>query len=267
MGLFKDVYCTECGDKTKMLFRTHLCDGSYLCSKCTKCVPSYMKSSFNDKYSYEDYHDFKEYVDYSNEKLRPLFHETHEFHNIHIDTENRIFYMGYGINSETLFLRFAGITRFDLVFKAEDYKEGFLGDKVTGKILLELGMNTPYFYREEVLTSNAKAKAKKKLFGSKIEFESPSGMDDFMYYFRRAWEVDMEEAESEYGDYTDVSPELQQAMALFMLDSLNDTNLEDLKNLRNRLIKTFHPDAGEADDAKNAQKINVAYELIVNALE
>ena len=34
MGLFKDVFCTECGEKTKMLTRTHLCDDSYLCSKC-----------------------------------------------------------------------------------------------------------------------------------------------------------------------------------------------------------------------------------------
>lgn len=265
MGLFKDIYCTNCGVKTKMLFRTHLCDGTYLCSKCMTCIPSYMKSSFIDKYSYEDYNTFKEYVDYSNKELRPLFHETHEFHNIHIDTENRIFYMGYGIDSETLFLRFAGITRFDMVFKAEDYKEGIFGDKVTGKILFELGMDTPYFYREEVLTTNAKAKAKKKLFGSKIEFENPSEMDDFMYYFNRAWEIDM--AIMENSDYTEVSPELQQAMALFMLDSLEDTTPEDLKNLRNRLIKTFHPDEGEADDAKNAQKINGAYELIVKALE
>lgn len=267
MGLFKDIYCSNCGEKTKMLFRTQLCDGGYLCSKCTTCVPSYMLSSFNDKYSIEDYHAFKEYVDYSNQKLRPLFHETHNFYTIHIDTENRIFYIGYGVDANTLFLNFASVTRFDLVFKAENYKEGVLGDKVTGKILFELGMAAPYFYHEEVLSNNAKAKAKKKLFGSKIEFDNPSGMDDFIFYFNRAWEADIQEANTESGDYTDVSLELQQAMNLFMLDSMDDTTHEDLKLLRNRLIKTFHPDAGETDNAKHAQKINAAYEILIKAME
>lgn len=127
-------------------------------------------------------------------------------------------------------------------------------------------MSTPYFYHDEVLISNAKAKAKKKLFGSKIEFESPNGMDEFIYYFTRAWEADVEEANAEFGGNTDASLELQQAMALFMIDNLGDTTLEDLKILRNRLIKTFHPDAGETDNAKHAQKINAAYEILSKAL-
>lgn len=267
MGLFKDIYCTECGEKTKMIFRTKLCDGSYLCSKCTSCVPSYMQSSFDDKYSIGDYRAFKEYVDYSNQQLRPLFHETHNFYTVHIDTENRIFYIGYGIDANTIFLNFAHVTRFHLVFQAENFKEGVLGDKVTGKILFELAMDAPYFYYEGVLESNVKTKAKKKLFGNKIEFESPSGMDEFIYYFNRAWEAAVEEANMEDEEYSDSITELQQAMSLFMIDSLDDTTLEELKMQRNRLIKTFHPDGGESDNTKYAQKINAAYKIISKALE
>ena len=93
MGLFKDVFCTECGEKTKMLTRTHLCDDSYLCSKCAAIVPSYMKKTFEGKYTIEEYREFKEYAKSSEEEYGKIFHETHSFHDIHIDTENRLFYM------------------------------------------------------------------------------------------------------------------------------------------------------------------------------
>ncbi len=51
-------------------------------------------------------------------------------------------------------------------------------------------------------------------------------------------------------------------MALFMLDSLDNVTLEEIKGYRNRMIKTFHPDKGSAEDTKYAQKINKAYELL-----
>lgn len=86
MSLFKDVYCADCNEKTNILFRTKLKDKNYLCSKCMKKVPAYMKKSFKKEYTLEDYRDFKDYIDYANQYLRPVFHETHEFHGIHIDT-------------------------------------------------------------------------------------------------------------------------------------------------------------------------------------
>ncbi len=268
MSFFKEIYCTESGKKTHLLTRTKLCDGNYLCSECTSIVPSYMMNSFCEKYTLEDYRDLKEYIKYSNEHLRPIFHGTHCFYSLHIDTENLLFYIGYGIDSDTIFLNFQNVTRFDMIFSAEEYKDGILGTKVNGKIMLELGMDCPYFYHEEVLTKNAKAKAKKSLFGTKIEYDNPDGMDDFMFYFQRSWREALEQAEGDDCDCEDNSvSELQQAMALFMIDSLDEITPESLKSLRNKLIKTFHPDTGAEEDTKHAQKINAAYEIIKNALK
>lgn len=56
-------------------------------------------------------------------------------------------------------------------------------------------------------------------------------------------------------------------MALFMLDDLENITLEKVKMQRNRLIKTFHPDKGSADDTNYAQKINNAYEVLKSYLE
>ncbi|MBP3569624.1 MAG: hypothetical protein J6K04_10715 [Lachnospiraceae bacterium] len=268
MGLFKDVFCAECGDKTKMLSRTGLSDGNYLCSKCMSIVPMYMQKSFIEVYELEDYKDFKKYVEFSNETLRPMFHETHCYENIHIDTENGIFCIDYLINDKTLFLDFEDVTRFDLIFKAEEFKEGMLGDKVVGKVLFELAMDLPAFYYTDVIKNNAKGKAKKKLFGGKIEFENPEGMDEFLYFAQRTWQEALEAKEDQTGGVVESeTSELQRAMALFMIDDLKDISKDELKNLRNRLIKTFHPDAGESDSAKHAQKINDAYEIIKNAIE
>lgn len=267
MSLFKDVYCADCKEKTNILFRTKLKDKNYLCSKCMKKVPSYMKDTFKKEYTFENYKDFKNYIDYANQYLRPIFHETHEFHGIHIDTDNQIFYIGYGVDENTLFLNFANLADFDLVFKAEEFKESIIGSAVKGDIVMGITMTNPFFQHEEILVYGAKAKARKALFGATVKYENPKGMDFFIDAFACAWEEALDKDNEEYCDYDEIvvnatPSELQQAMALFMIDNLDDMTLSSLKLHRNRLMQTFHPDTGSADDTKYAQKINKAYEVL-----
>ncbi len=210
MGLFKDVFCTECGEKTKMLTRTHLRDDSYLCSKCAAIVPSYMKKTFEGKYTIEEYREFKEYAKSSEEEYGEIFHETHSFHGIHIDTENRLFYMEDYSALSRVYLNFYNVQQFDLTFRAEEYKDGLFGNKVKGTIFVELEMDMPYFYYEGVLASDVKAKAKKSAFGNKVTYDNPEGMDDFLHYFGRAWEKDVEDYNryiEEHGDEPDEADE------------------------------------------------------------
>ena len=65
--------------------------------------------------------------------------------------------------------------------------------------------------------------------------------------------------------YLTISDEVQKALALFMFDSVADLTVEALKAQRNKLIKAFHPDQGESDEAY-AKKINAAYELLSDVL-
>lgn len=273
MGLFKEIYCAHCGAKTKLLTRMKLNDGTYLCSRCAKAIPSEMLSTAHKGYDLEDYHALLEYINFSNTHLRPLFHETHSYYTIHIDTEHKILYFGYSIDEETVFYHFHNLDDFTLVFRAEELKEGLLGDKVTGKVLMTVKMAHPYFYYEEILDHSAKAKAKQKLLSSRIEYENPKGMDEFILFFQTAWNASIYEAENaqyqqaDNPNYPAIADDLQQAMTLFMLDSLDNVTLEDIKAHRNRLIKAFHPDKGSAADTAYAQKINNAYEIIKQYLQ
>ena len=268
MGLFKDIYCSHCGTKTSLLTRLKLADGSYLCSQCASKIPDYLKESVSSHYGLQEYRAFLTYIGYSNRTLCPQFHETHSYYSIHIDTENKILYLGYGINDKTVFIHLKNIDDFNLTFRAEEFKEGMLGDKVKGELLMTIKVRFPYFYYEEILDYSAKAPAKKKFLSSSVEYENPHGMDEFLLYFHTAWKAILEEAayarseKTEYSECRASSDELRQAMALFMLDSLTGVTLEDIRAHRNRLIKAFHPDLSSSDDTAYAQKINTAYEVL-----
>lgn len=265
MELFKEINCTVCGKKTKMLSRIKLADGNYVCADCQAHSPHYMYESITGNYTLTDYKKFLEYIEYSSNVLRPIFHETHKYYSLHIDTENNLFYIGNYIDKNTLFLQLCNIIDFDLVFSPEKIKEGLIGDKVQGKVLFKIKMQDPYFYYEEILDYSAKAKAKKTFFGSNIQYENPKGMDDFMLYLRSALMSCINESHSNNKTSVDAEPiqdELHKAMALFMLDDLNHITLKTLKEQRNKLMKTFHPDKATEDDTKYAQKINNAYEIL-----
>lgn len=276
MGLFDAKFCVECGAKTNVLSRYHLADDNYLCSKCGKIIPDCMHSTFIQKYTYEDYRDFKDYMEYSNKCLRPQFMETAKYYTIHIDQSHRIFYLGNRIDEDTIFFHFHSVSLFDLIFVAGELKEGLLGDKVEGKILFQIEVEDPYFYYQEKLDQYVKAKAKKKLFGNQYTYENPDGMDDFVAIFKHTWNQSLDEYEETYqsnyrNDLWETSAvdttELQQAMALFMLDSLENVTLADVRAHRNRMIKAFHPDKGSVEDTKYAQRINHAYEILKAHLE
>ncbi len=271
-------FCAECGKKTNILTRTELSDENYLCSDCSDYVPYYMLNSVSGNYTLSDFREFKNYMNTTNKDLKARFRETKSFYNLHLDSENRIFYIGSKIKENTVFMRLFDIEEFDLIFSPNKIKEGMLGDKVYGKIILQIKSGYPYFYHEEVLAEDVKSSATKKLFGTKVEYENPPDMDDFITFFFLTQEKALDEelnrfdCETEYEqafnnmNNTSAS-ELSRALALFMFDSMEDLTLNQLRAQRNRLMKAYHPDTGTEEDNKYAQKINNAYEILKKAIE
>lgn len=266
--LFKDIYCADCGKKTKFLTRMTFADKAALCSKCSEKIPSYMTDSVRNNYTYQDYLELKEYVEHSQKELKPQFHETHKYYNVHIDTDHRLLYIDGFSNGEPLYVHLYNVDELNFTFSAEEFKEGVFNDKVTGKVLMSIRVSTPSFYYEKIVDQNAKSKAKKEFFGTRVAYENPKGMDEFMLFFNTAKLADLEaeydrlcDEEEELG-YEYVSLELQQAMSLFMIDELDKMTLSELKAQRNKLIKTFHPDKANEAETKYAQKINAAYEIL-----
>lgn len=262
MALFTKVDCADCGNPTKPVLRTRLQDGNFVCGKCSLKVPTYIYKSFLQDYTIDMYRSFKEYKKYSDEVLRPEFEETTSYYMIHVDELNELFYIGAGIDKNTVFLEFKNLVAFDLIFKPKELRNGITGQKVEGDVLVQVAMRTPYFIYEDKLVKDVKAKAKKELFGTKVAYENPKGMDDFISAFLLVWELSREDDSDNETAQSSQPTELQQAMALFMLDSLSGVTLSDLKSHRNRLIKVFHPDKGDEADTRYAQKINNAYEVL-----
>ncbi len=280
MGLFKDIYCAECGKKTKILTRISLSDGNYLCSECSKGIPSYMLDTVLKVYTLDDFRGLKNYLNTTNKEYAQKFRETRSFYTLHVDTENRLLYIGNKIEEKTMFLRLADIVEFDLLFSADEYKEGIVHDKVYGKILFQIKYEYPYFYHEEILAKDVKATAKQSFFSTKVEYGNPKDMVEFLTFFllaqNKAIDEEIGQLENEYGCFDYQVPEyeigkdnneLVQALGLFMFDSVNDLTMENLRIQRNRLMKAYHPDIGLPEDNKFAQKINNAYEILKKHLE
>lgn len=267
MGLFSKVNCAECGKATNPIVRVRLQDDNCVCASCSRAIPYYAYQSYLERYTLEDFHFFKQYKEYSDQKLRPVFEETLCYYTVHVDEVHDLFYIGHSIDQNTVFLQFENMASFDLIFNPKELKSGIAGQKVEGDVLFQLEMNTPYFKYEDKLAKDVKAKAKKELFGSKVTFENPKGMDDFIGAFTFAWATCVDDSPNDQSAQQTPASELQQAMALFMLDSLEGVTLADLKAHRNRMIKVFHPDKGGEGDTRYAQKINNAYEVLKNYVE
>lgn len=183
MALFKEIHCKHCDKKTNLLTRIKLADDSYICSVCKAGIPNYIHLS---DYTYDGFLALKAYLEESEIQLKRVFRETHSYMGIHLDAEHGLFYVGdWG---KHLYLKLENLEDFDLDFVADEYKEGIFSEKVTGKVGLNMKMQFPYFYKEEVLATGVKASARTKgIFGNKVEYENPKGMNDFLHSFATAW--------------------------------------------------------------------------------
>ena len=282
MGLFRKKICSCCGKKLNAFSSVKLRDKNYLCLSCFKKLPSLVRKSFQENSSVALYNCYMDHIERSNSVFRPMFHETNRYYSIVLDRDNEVFFIGRKINSDTLFFHLRDVSYFDLMFVAEEYKQGIGGLIVKGNIIMDLTVQNPYFHHEEILCRNVRVKAKKVCFGQKIQYDSPFGMNEFLEFFLEACAISKEKAafndshfdechtEDEYekqankDNYRTVASlsELQQAMALFMIDKPEDITAETIRSQRNKLMKTFHPDVSSYGNTVYAQKINNAYEVL-----
>ena len=281
MALFKEENCAYCGKKLGMLSKHKLGDGTHICGKCYGRLPYTFLSGLKE-YDKDQFAMVMEYLDESKNHLANIFHETDSYLGIHIDTQHELFYLD--MVSPTVYLKFEQISEYDLYFEADEAKEGIFSTKVIGKIYLKLKTNFPVSFIDTVLATNVKASARtdQGIFRKKVIYDNPKGMNEFNHHFIKTWETAREkmyirltreleeqqwayeqEQEQSYSEPVSAVPsELQQAMALFMIDDLSSVTLSDIKAQRNRLIKSFHPDLNSSDDTGYAQKINLAYEVL-----
>lgn len=233
-----------------------------LCKDCFSKIHPKISKYAKDNWSYAEYSDYLAWDDATREE-RAQFRPTDEYGYIvklKIDTERCLFTIGDGKND--IVLRFADIRDFDINFKPEKLKEGVFSTKVKGSEYVAVELITPALYIEEILHYGASYKLREKGFINKqYEYDFSEEFMDII----RAFTICIYIVENAMNEQMDMSEhdidEIQKALALFMFDSMEEVTEDSLKRQRNTMIKAFHPDNNENNEAYS-QKINTAYELL-----
>lgn len=177
MGLFKEIFCKECGEKTTMLTRKKIIGQEYLCSKCIKGFPNMIKECLSG-YTYEDFLELKEYMHYSDTVLNRVFRETHCYQNLHLDQDNGLLYLSD--ESPRVYIQVGNVELFQLTFEPEKVKEGVLDYKLKGQERLQMIVRKPYISYDKIVDMFAKTKAERNILGTKAKYVNPKGVDEFV---------------------------------------------------------------------------------------
>lgn len=268
VGLFrKPGECRHCGKLLKGTEQQVFGPGSalVLCSECSGRIHPQLMKYARKSWSYPDYTDYlawEEETENERKQFDPDF--SYGFVNeLMIDTERGLFSIGSGRKGGMVF-RFADLTDYELNFKPEEVKEGLLTDKVKGNEFVAVELSRPNVYLEEIVKTGVKLGLKKKgILSNKYEYELSDKFMEVIRAFTICVYIEVNRCEEEYGyAQENVSiGEIEKALALFMFDSMDEVTEESLKKQRNALIKAFHPDNNETNEAYS-QKINASYELL-----
>ena len=204
MTLFQEINCARCGGKTNLITRRKLSDGACVCGKCLSRIPGPIAENVRDLDT-KDFEELHHYIYRENKKLGEQFRETHRYKNIHIDTRNNLYYLD--TMSPRVYLKLEYLSEFHLEFVADELKEGFLRDTVTGKVYLKMKSSFPVFYVDRVIAEGVKAGADVKdgLFRKKVTYKNPADLEKFLGFFHSAWTDAREEL------YTRLSWELEES--------------------------------------------------------
>lgn len=265
MGVFrKPDECKNCGKTIKGTEQTVFLEGNFcLCKECAAKIHPQILKYAKENWSYADYTDYLAWEEATKEE-RSRFNPdvTYGLDNkLSIDTERGLF--SFGVGTEVgMVLRFADLTDYELNFKPEEVKEGLLGDKVKGNEFITVDLSAPRVYLEEVINYGVKLRLRKKGFlSTKYEYELPDEFLEAIRAFTICVYIEAQRREGTYNQESQNIGEIEKALALFMYDSMDEVTEASLKQQRNTLIKAFHPDNNESNEAYS-QKINAAYELL-----
>ncbi|MBR6510354.1 MAG: hypothetical protein IKT38_07095 [Clostridia bacterium] len=246
----KDIHCANCATRTGVITRQWLLDDKCLCVNCQNAIPTYFQRNYGSL-TFDTYKVMESYMLEESKELGKQFKKKYTFLDLQLDAVNGILRYKTS-NANPLYVKLENILNFCL-----DYHNS------TSSITMTLECIEPYFLIHEDLI----------LAGSEYE------CNQFMNYYHSIRTMREGEnylhkeqggAKFEYESFVNNNSDevqLQKALALFMFDSINEVTVETLKAQRNRLIKSFHPDANSDDNTRYAQKINEAYELIHNHLK
>lgn len=176
MGVFRKRSECQCCGKTLKGTEQYVFNGNTkfcLCQECTDKIHPQILEYAQKNWSYTDYADYVAWEEATKEE-RAMFDPDAQYgHNneLKVDTERGLFSLGSRKN-EGLVFRFADLTDYELNFKPEEVKEGFITDKVKGNEFVMVELETPRVLLEKVVNKGVKLPLRKKgIISTKYEYE------------------------------------------------------------------------------------------------
>ena len=246
----KDVYCANCGTRTGAITREWLLDDKCLCVNCQNALPKYYKNNYGTL-TFEVYNKMFTYMSGESKELGKQFKKKHAFLDLQLDAANGILRYKPS-HAVPLYVKLENIADFSLVCHPRSIEDDF------GVITLTLECINPNIFMHEDLELTG---LENDCYKFMEYYYSIRNMREGQGYIRGDEDGTKSEYKTPVNNVAD-DAQLQKALAMFMFDSINDVTAENLKAQRNRLIKSFHPDANSDEDTRYAQKINEAYELL-----
>lgn len=262
-GVFrKPGECKCCGKALKGTEQQVFSYGNFcLCKECADKIHPQIIKYAKENWNYTDYTDYLTWENATKEERAQFNPDVTYGYQLAVDTERGLFSIGTGKSGGMVF-RFADLTDYELNFKPEEVKEGLLGDKVKGNEFVMVELSTPRVYLEAVINYGVKLRLRKKgILSTKYEYELSDKFMEAIRAFTICVYIECQKREGTYNQESQNIGEIEKALALFMYDSMDEVTESSLKQQRNALIKAFHPDNNESNEAYS-QKINAAYELL-----
>ena len=181
---FREVYCSHCGAKGKVMLFKKLKDDSLICKTCSGVIPYELReTAFGG--ILQDYLDAKAYVERSKKEFEPVFKNDAGYHHFEVDSRHGLF----RIAGKELIFEISNIEFYSFVFKGEELKEGFFSDKVKGDVHLLLSTKAPFVTYDETVAYSVKAKAHKKFLSNTYIYDNPAELDEFLLRFERLYQI------------------------------------------------------------------------------
>ena len=181
----QEVTCANCGKTGKIMFFSKLKDENRICSACKGTIP--YEFDFKAKEStLEDFKELYDFMQYTNNELEPIFDpdDDYSYGSFEVDPVHYL----CRVDGSFVF-EISNIMLYNIVFKAEEFKDGIFSSKVKGDVYLtSLILRNPVGSFDEVMIkSGAKGKAEKKLLSSTITYQNPKDLDLFLMNFESLW--------------------------------------------------------------------------------
>lgn len=289
--------CAVCGTESKDTIE--LAGGQHLCKDCLKIVPKSLKEDVPYAWSIADFNEFKTHMETEQKTLMQQFNPDYHYGSVKIDSHHLTFAVNRDFvyklcniatekadptDPENLMV----VPKYNFDFTADKVHNGLMGKTVSGNITFQFDTTLPNASKTVTCVTNASGKVLADAYGQ-IQYEYPKDCQRFRVQFheiyvkafeaeqnrlrseayQKMYEEELRKAEEqeqqrqEEQKHVNISSvdDIQKALMLFMFDSVEDVTKDELKERRNKLLKSFHPDEGDMDVTK-AQKINNAYQLL-----